>query len=91
MNIKKVKKEAIFAFGKKFWKENKESIIKAIDNIKLSVGDEFDFDGHSYVVKHIYITHEGILEAAYFGIESINGKEYEICKRQSSLEKAGSI
>lgn len=69
MNIKKVKKEAIFAFGKEFWKENKESIIKAIDNVKLSVGDKFEFEGYMHSVHHIGLTSEGKIEPQYVGWE----------------------
>lgn len=94
MNINEVEQEAKFAFGEKFWEENKEHYIKAIKNIKLSVGDTFTFEGHTYIVEHVYLTHDGKLEAAYMGVdivEMFKGKTYEICKRQSSLEEAGSL
>ena len=91
MNINDLEKEAKFAFGDKFWEENKEHYIKAIKNIKLSVGDIFIFEGNTYVVDHVYLTHEGVIEAAYLGSDLFGDKEYGICKRQSSLEKAGSI
>ena len=73
MNINEVEKEAIFVFGNKFWKDNKESIIKAIDNVKLSVGDKFEFDGYMYLVHHIGLTSEGKIEPQYVGWE-INSK-----------------
>ena len=69
MDIKEIEKEAVFLFGNKFWKEKKESIIKAIDNVKLSVGDKFDFDGYMYLVHHIGLTSEGKIEPQYVGCE----------------------
>jgi|9_EtaG_2_1085328.scaffolds.fasta_scaffold23273_3 hypothetical protein len=69
MKIETVKIEAIFLFGKKFWKENKDSIIKAMGNVKLSVGDKFEFNGYMYSVHHIGLTSEGVIEPQYVGWE----------------------
>lgn len=70
MNIDRIKKkEAIFAFGESFWKENKDSIVKAIADVKLSIGDKFDFDGYPYSVNHIGLTSEGKIEPTYVGWE----------------------